>query len=187
VADICAEHGISSGTLRNRMHRWGWTRRRPPIPLDGPPSSLAPALAPPSQPGFAAPMAAPPIETATPPGVAAPDPPDERPIAERLQGAVARVLPAIESIVATVGSGPMPPREMERAARSLTAVTRTLRELNNLLGQRQAAADDTDNDDDNDDVPEDIDAFRLDLARRIDAFVTSRSGEAHGGPAPESD
>jgi hypothetical protein len=133
-------------------------------------------------------MASPPIETAPPPGVAAPAKPDDRPIAERLQGAVARVLPAIESIVATLGPGPMPPREMERAARSLTALTRTLRELNNLLGQRQAAApNDTDNDDDNDDVPEDIDAFRLDLARRIDAFVTSRSGEAHGGPAPESD
>jgi hypothetical protein len=179
VADICAEHGISSGTLRNRVHRWGWTRRRPPIPLEGPPPSSAPA----AQFGFAAPMASPPIETAPPPGVAAPAKPDDRPIAERLQGAVARVLPAIESIVATLGPGPMPPREMERAARSLTALTRTLRELNNLLGQRQAAApNDTDNDDD---MSEDIDAFRLDLARRIDAFVASRSGETNDGPSPE--
>ena len=37
VEDICAEHGISSGTLRDRMRRWRWTRRRPPIPRDGPP------------------------------------------------------------------------------------------------------------------------------------------------------
>ena len=37
IAAICAEHGISSGTLRDRMRRWGWTRRRPPIPREGPP------------------------------------------------------------------------------------------------------------------------------------------------------
>ena len=37
VEDICAEHGISSGTLRDRMRRWRWTRRRPPIPREGPP------------------------------------------------------------------------------------------------------------------------------------------------------
>ena len=37
IEDICAEHGISSGTLRDRMRRWGWTRRRPPIPRQGPP------------------------------------------------------------------------------------------------------------------------------------------------------
>src|SRR3954468_7518656 len=36
VADICAEHGISSGTLRDRVRRWGWTRRRLPIPSEGP-------------------------------------------------------------------------------------------------------------------------------------------------------
>ena len=37
VEDICAEHGITSGTLRDRMRRWRWTRRRPPIPREGPP------------------------------------------------------------------------------------------------------------------------------------------------------
>ncbi|MBI4366312.1 MAG: hypothetical protein HY543_05790, partial [Deltaproteobacteria bacterium] len=37
IEDICTAHGISSGTLRDRMRRWRWTRRRPPIPRDGPP------------------------------------------------------------------------------------------------------------------------------------------------------
>jgi len=41
VGDICVEHGISSGTLRDRMRRWHWKRRRPPIPHAGPPSSVA--------------------------------------------------------------------------------------------------------------------------------------------------
>jgi len=39
VEDICAEHGISSSTLRDRMRRWRWTRRRPPIPREGPPAA----------------------------------------------------------------------------------------------------------------------------------------------------
>jgi hypothetical protein len=55
-----------------------------------------------------------------------------------------------------------------------------LRELNGLLSQRQAAAADAHDDD----MPEDIDAFRFDLARRIDAFVAARTGkpDRDGGP-----
>jgi hypothetical protein len=51
IADICAEHNISSGTLRDRMRRWGWTRRRAPIPRDGPPP-VAPTLPSPSDRAF---------------------------------------------------------------------------------------------------------------------------------------
>jgi hypothetical protein len=93
------------------------------------------------------------------------------------------VLPAIEATVATLAAGPTHPRELERAARALAALTRTLRELNSLLRQRQVpAADDPAADDD---MPEDIDAFRLDLARRIDLFVASRIGKADGGAEPQ--
>ena len=31
LGDICGEHGISTGTLRDRVRRWNWTRRRLPI------------------------------------------------------------------------------------------------------------------------------------------------------------
>src|SRR5882672_6804114 len=41
VADICAEHGISTGTLRDRMRRWRWTRRRAPVSREGPPAVTA--------------------------------------------------------------------------------------------------------------------------------------------------
>ena len=198
VEDICAEHDISSGTLRDRMRRWGWTRRRAPIPREGPPPAPAPQIDPAAPPlptgqesDTVAPSlaAAPRIETAAPclvavPHLAAggdagtPGEPDDRAIVPRLQRAVARVLPAIETIVAKLGAEPAHPREIERAARALAALTRILRELNNLLSQRQAAAAD---DPAADDSPEDIDAFRLDLARRIDAFVASRTGEDNGG------
>ncbi len=100
-------------------------------------------------------------------------------LVSQLQTAVARVLPAIE---------------MESAGRALGALTGTLRELNGLLRERQAAAagaaagrpGDFD-----DDMPEDIDAFRFELARRINAFVASRTqaagSDAAGSDAPGSD
>ncbi len=38
VVEICAEHGISDGTLRDRVRRWGWKRRwSGPVPREGPP------------------------------------------------------------------------------------------------------------------------------------------------------
>ncbi|MGE0752325.1 MAG: hypothetical protein AB7K64_17260 [Variibacter sp.] len=45
VGDICAAYGISTGTLRDRMRRWNWTRRREPIPPIGPaPLTPPPAM-----------------------------------------------------------------------------------------------------------------------------------------------
>ena len=56
-----------------------------------------------------------------------------------------------------------------KTARALDALTRTLRELNALLAQHapRAASE-------YDDMPEDIDAFRERLARRIEAFMELR-------------
>lgn len=187
VADICAEHGISTTTLRDRMRRWRWTRRRPPISREGPAAMAAMTLAASEarrEPGWSE------IQTQTnhptPPVLAnarTVDPPpsgegeasDPASIAPRLQGAVARVLPAIEAIIARLAAGPMPPREIEQTARALGTLTRTLRELNALLAQQQPRAAD-------DDMPQDMDAFRDELARRIEAFVASRSDETFEVP-----
>jgi hypothetical protein len=207
IEAICAQHGISSGTLRDRMRRWGWTRRRPPIPRQGPPPLPAPhiAVAAPPLPAVPAagtaapsPAAAPQSETGieTPaPCLTAASPPaagegagalDNGALVPRLESAVARVLPAIEATLAKLAVGPTPTRDMEQAARALSSLTRTLRELNSLLAQRQppAAADGDGSGGgggDDDDMPEDIDAFRFELARRIDAFVASRTGETPEG------
>jgi len=138
VDDICLDHGVSPSTLRERMRRWRWTRRRQPISAQGPPpmpiahgAALAPFVA-----------------------------------------------PAIEAIVAQIAAGPMPPREMERAARALGLLTRTLRELNTLLAEQPVRGHC-----DCEDI-EDIDAFRIDLARRINAFVASKTAEGDDGAAP---
>ena len=216
VEDICAEHGISSGTLRDRLRRWRWRRRRPPIPRDGPPPvpmtqhDIAPANLWPlgprlrgderespelirgrCEPGWGdfqtrtdhpTPTVFAGAQTVDPPPpgegddrAAAPQPASAAnadaggpaSIVQRLQGATARVLPAIEAIIARLAAGPHRPREMEQAGRALGALTRTLRELNALLSQHNAPAGNA-----YDDMPEDMDAFRDELARRIRVFVS---------------
>ena len=44
VPDIAADGGVSTGTLRDRVRRWNWTRRRAPIPRHGPPPPLVPQI-----------------------------------------------------------------------------------------------------------------------------------------------
>ena len=92
------------------------------------------------------------------------------------------MLPAIETIIARLSAGPLHPREMEQTARALGTLTRTLRELNALLAQHPApaAADD-------DPIPEDIDEFRFELARRIRAFIAARQDAREAAPEPEGD
>ncbi|MCW5690789.1 MAG: hypothetical protein KIT48_00330 [Pseudolabrys sp.] len=231
VEDICVAYGISSTTLRNRMRRWGWTRRRPPpVPREGPaavramtPSFSPPpvreanggegsgvgghcaiehvALPPPTPPALADARAGDPPHRSAGGGmenIAAaqtvdPPPPGEgkdeqaapADIGERLQGAVARVLPAIEAIIARLAAG-AGPREMEQAGRALSSLTRTLRELNALLAQHNAQAGTASRCVHCADMPEDMDAFRYDLARRINAFVASRQAEAGEAKAEET-
>jgi hypothetical protein len=99
---------------------------------------------------------------------------EETAIVPRLQSAVARVLPAIEATIARLAAGPHQPRDMEQAGRTLGSLTRTLRELNGLLSEHNARPNDA-RCECREMSPEDIDAFRIDLARRIDAFVASRT------------
>jgi len=188
LAHICAEHGISIPTMRYRMKRWEWRRRKPPVPREGPPP-VAPS---------ADTFLHPPLEgegrrferQREPAGwgeVEAfanhPTPPaDAASIVPRLQSAVARVLPAIEANITRLAAGSSHPREMEQASRTLSSLTRTLRELNALLSQHQARAAD----DRGDYPPEDMDAFRENLARRIELFIESRKGEDWEAKAAET-
>jgi len=187
IEDICAAHGISSGTLRDRVRRWQWRRRRPPIPRDGPPPVL-PAVIPGRGPQAANPESITPAaasrndgesddhptptvfagaQTVEPPPPAEGEeaPADAAAIVPRLQSAVGRVLPAIEATIARLAAGPYHPREMEQAGRTLSSLTRTLRELNALLAQHhaRAAADDY--------YPRDIDEIRSELAQRLHALI----------------
>jgi hypothetical protein len=217
VEDICAAHGISSGTLRNRMHRWGWTQRQRPIPDEGPPALAMPAAAVgPTRVETSSPEGATPSFPSLTPSLTLPllgggneraatdgnqtestarvadHPQGDVPtdpeataalIAERLQGALARVLPAIEATLARLTASPQHPRETEQAARTLGVLMRTLRELNTLASQHAlpGAAEDHD-----DGPPEDIDEFRRELARRINAFVDDHEARKAAAAAAEN-
>jgi hypothetical protein len=144
VEDICAAHGISSGTLRDRMRRWSWRRRRSPIPREGPPACLVveqaiassgtavivakPSTPAPSEDGGAG---APPIAALQPAES------DAGPLGPALQEAVTTVLPAIQQTLARIVEGRAYPDDAAKTARALETLTRTLRELSGLSGRRQ--------------------------------------------------
>jgi hypothetical protein len=91
---------------------------------------------------------------------------------------VERQLCAIDSILEDLRGAPA--GEPERHARTIASVSRTLKELMRLRAQSADTADD-------DDMPEDIDEFRLALAKRIEAFVASRTDNSLGAAGGDPD
>jgi hypothetical protein len=191
LAHICADNDTTVPMLRYRMKIWDWRRRKPLVPRDGPPPVI-PSVIPGRGPQAANPESITPAaaygfrarahsapETRLdalmgasrndgesenhPTPTAETDPAS---IVPRLQGAIARILQAIEATIARLAAGPQHPREMEQAGRALSALTRTLRELNALLGQHKADDDAPD--------PRDIDEFRQELARRLKGIIAAR-------------
>jgi len=113
---------------------------------------------------------------------------------ERLHRAVLAELATVETMRAALGAVPQKPIEAERTVRTLGLLTQTLQHVQRLRAalappteQASATGQPTETDDDILDDITDIDEFRRDLARRIDAFVASRtvgSGD-RGGEAAE--
>jgi hypothetical protein len=89
----------------------------------------------------------------------------------RLRRAVLEELRAVEAMRAKLKRNPV---DAERTARTLSSLTETLQKLQRL----QCTLPETELKDD-DDMPADIDEFRNELARRIKAFVDSRTGGDH--------
>jgi hypothetical protein len=109
-------------------------------------------------------------------------------MAGRVRDMVAREIEAVERVLDVLA--PEGPGDAERAARTLASIARTLRELSlmNDTGEQPEAATA-----DDDDSPRDLDEFRRELARRINAFVDERTGaglpvdaDAERDPAPRA-
>jgi hypothetical protein len=101
---------------------------------------------------------------------------------ERLERAVLAELATIEAMRAAMGTMPQKPVGAARTVRTLSMLTQTLQHLQRLrasaaLAEKPIAR----NEYDDDDMPADIDEFRRDLARRIDAFVASRTEQRDAG------
>jgi hypothetical protein len=108
-------------------------------------------------------------------GVAA-EPPD---LLVKLEQILAQLIAAAEAAPANGIHSP-------QGARTLATLIQAMRALKAMRGHSFTEPGPIENDDD--DMPEDIDEFRLDLARRIDAFVASRTDAgdavANSPPAP---
>jgi hypothetical protein len=90
-------------------------------------------------------------------------------LALRLELAVAKELEKVERLRSETGSASRRTIEAERIARTLAALTQTLFKVRRLREPGSSIADE------HDQLPGDPDEFRHELARRIDAFVRSRS------------
>ena len=109
----------------------------------------------------------------------APEPPDPAAL-DRIERAVLAELATVETMRASLDKEPLRPIDAERTARTLSIHTETLAKLRR---HRLAAAPQTGADHD-DDFPADLDEFRRGLARRIRAFIASRTaGSDAGGDA----
>lgn len=118
--------------------------------------------------GGSAPTPAPAPITTTP----APTAPSLTPV-ERLEALVVKELEAEEAMRAELALRPRTRHDAERCARTLSVLTQTLQ---TLLKMRTGGAGES-NSVPYDDMPEDMDAFRHELARRIRIFVESRRKE----------
>jgi hypothetical protein len=101
---------------------------------------------------------------------------------ERLYRAALEELTAVEALRAQLKRRPHKALDGERTARTLSNLTETIKKLERMqCGNLQSGQDN------NDDLPRDIDEFRNALARRIEAFVESRSDDGDAGDNPAVD
>lgn len=180
---LAADFGIGVTTLQTLVRKNGWTPRSQRM-RDCPPAvrlleeAEAPVVAFPEQieaqqvtPTSTLPLSRGGSETvppAIPPMILAA--PTLSPV-ERIEALVVKELEAEEAVRAALGTRPRPRYDAERCARTLSVLTQTLERVQRLhpkSGDGKVGDDDP--------VPEDIDAFRNELARRIRGFVACRIG-----------
>jgi hypothetical protein len=178
---IAADLGMHHTSLKRLIKREGWVRRNPPPVRDiTPVMRIAAAVD-----AMTSATQAPPTPDPSPPlaSLAGGGELADTSTVDRLEAAVLKELAAVELMRANLGSEPLRPLEAQVTARTLSVLTETLAKLRRL---RLRSAPQSGPPDHDDDMPADIDAFRLDLARRIDAFVASRTngGDAVRDAAP---
>lgn len=191
MPSIAREVEIGLRTLHRMAEREGWARRSERPPRDLPPAvklleearalerthEVNIACEPPAREPLAREAAA----DAAPDGSIGSS---GDPLA-RIEQLVLRELEAEETVRDQLSHRPRTGSDATRCARTLAALTQTLQTLARLRAGA-APTDDTDYDDNDDSLPRDIDEFRRDLARRIDAFVARRTderpAERDGGP-----
>jgi hypothetical protein len=153
VRDIAALVGLSERTLYTRIHKWKWRMRRDRVPdfeLDQ--AATIEHVR----------------ETPLPQPEADRSQTGDAGLTERLQRAVERELTAVETLLAKLGAAPGD-ADAERSARTLAMLSRVLRELARLQrDEKEEARDDSPHE------YHDLDAFRRELAERLDRLRQQR-------------
>lgn len=157
TTDIARDCGVDESVIRRKAQREGWKRYVPP-PRDVPP--VAKLLA-----EVEALEAMPPVT------------PEERVTAiDRLHREAMSQLAEVEALRARTTPAP---KDAERNAHTLSSLTETMRKLQGMRCANHAPG--STHDDYAYDTPADPDAFRDELARRIDAFIASRANAGDAG------
>jgi hypothetical protein len=166
MADIAFELGIHKGTVPDVAKLRGWKRYVPP-PRDVSPATRilveAESLERRAQ-------SNPDGERTLPAQSDGPGDESEIDLVARLRRAVLNELTVVESLRDRLKNEPQSQVAAERTARTLSTLTDTLQKLQRLQCSASASGSDYD-------MPADIDEFRNELARRINAFVDSRTRE----------
>jgi transposase-like protein len=179
---IATKHGISKRTVHRMIDREGWRRRSERLhdlpaaarALGEATALLTEAAKAENKTAARTPAPSPPhavlAEGAEPDGTSS--------AIARLERLVEQELAAEEAVRAQLGPLPRNAADAERTARTLSTLTQTLHALQRLRGG--LAADRPDDDD----IPRDINEFRRELARRINALVARPTDGTNAGRDP---
>jgi hypothetical protein len=168
---IASSLGIDRGTLTRLARTSGWVLRKDRPPLDLPQAVALDHEASEAIAKLAAADA--PGEGGDSAGGAT-----DGSVADRLEAALEKELRKVESLRRTPGNAMQRAIDDERTARTLATLTETLFKVRRLRQPGSLQATD-------DDDPADADEFRVNLARRIEAFVRSRiDAIVSGGSEP---
>lgn len=185
MRSLAREFSIGISTLSAIVERHGWVKRsqrkrgRPEASLVSEAQALMESL--PARGGVSADsglafsLEAPPTPDPSPPRAARVEG-GEQTAAERLEALLLKEIAAEEVAREALGNEPRLRTEADACARRLAVMTQTLQTLQKIretqpIGNARCQCSEYD------DIPEDMDAFRDELARRINAFVKSRAGE----------
>jgi hypothetical protein len=158
---IAADLGIHTCSLSRLARKLGWVRR------NAGQRDLTTAMRLAEQAHAAAE-----VQAAEAPPVSTDVPTSDPTTLDRLEQAVIKELAAVEAMRKQFGAEPYESRDAERTARTLSSLADTLGKLKRI---RSGMTEGARPQDDYDDIPEDMDAFRNELARRIHALVESRT------------
>lgn len=174
VDDVAASLGIARGTLKSRIEEWGWPKRRtgPPVPPANKTRSSRRGPARRRRITSKGKKELRPQTRARSPSIA-PVLTTPEALAVRVQRVVERELDAIDSVLSVLGVADS--ADAERSARTLASLARALTEVMRLTVPEQ-----TPDPDEDDAMPRDLDEFRRELARRIEALAAEAEAAAPG-------